>query len=120
MWNPKAYANKDTMLHWVKHIYKFSSAYSTLSVEQEPRLLSLNAFSAHLTPTVRSALKAQKTTISVVPGGCTRMVQVLDVSLNKPLKALIKEEQDDHYDRHIEEWQQEKYNIGERRILLTH
>jgi hypothetical protein len=48
------------------------------------------------------------------------MVQVLDVSLNKLLKDLIKEEQDDHYDRHIEEWQQEKYNIGERRILLTH
>lgn len=48
------------------------------------------------------------------------MIQPLDVSLNKPLKALIKEEQDDHYDRNIEEWQQEKYNIGERRILLTH
>jgi len=32
------------------------------------------------------------------------MVQVLDVSLNKPLKDLIKQEQDDHYDRNIEEW----------------
>jgi hypothetical protein len=42
------------------------------------------------------------------------MVQVLDVSINKVLKDLIKEEQDDHYDRHIEQWQQEKYNIRER------
>jgi hypothetical protein len=48
------------------------------------------------------------------------MVQVLDVSINKPLKDLIKEEQDNHYDQHIEDWQKEKYNIGERRILLTH
>jgi len=48
------------------------------------------------------------------------MVQVLDVSIKKVLKDLIKEEQDDHYDRYIEQWQQEKYNIGERRILLTH
>jgi hypothetical protein len=28
----------------------------------------------------------------------TRMVQVLDVSVNKPLKDLIKEEYDSHYD----------------------
>jgi hypothetical protein len=108
------------MLHWIKHIYQFSSAYSTVGVEQEPRLLALDAFSPHLTPAVRRAFKAQKTTLSVIPGGCTRMVQVLDVSINKPLKDLIKEEQDSHYDQHIEDWQKEKYNIGERRILLTH
>jgi hypothetical protein len=40
--------------------------------------------------------------VSVIPEGCTGIVQVLDVSLNKPLKALIKEEQDNHYDCHIE------------------
>jgi len=51
---------------------------------------------------VRCVLKTQKTTISVIPGGCTGFVQVLDVSLNKPLKDLIKEEQDNHYDRYIE------------------
>jgi hypothetical protein len=82
--------------------------------------LSLNAFSAHLTPAVRRALKVEKTTLSIIPGGCTGIVQVLDVSINKTLKDLIKEEQDNHYDQHIEQWQQEKYNIGERRILLTH
>jgi hypothetical protein len=108
------------MLYWIKHIYSFSSAYSTLSVEQEPQLLALNAFSPHITLTVRNALKAQKVTVSVIPGGCTGIVQVLDVSLNKLLKALIKEEQDSHYDRHLDEWQQDKYNIGERWILLTH
>jgi hypothetical protein len=21
LWNPKAYANEDTMLHWIKHVY---------------------------------------------------------------------------------------------------
>jgi hypothetical protein len=62
------------MIHWVKHIYRFSSAYSTLGVEQEPRLLAFDAFSAHLTLAVRRALKAQKTTVSVIPGGCTGMV----------------------------------------------
>jgi hypothetical protein len=108
------------MLFWIKHIYQFSSAYSTLSVEHEPRLLSLDAFLSHLTPAVSHALKAQKVTISVVPGGCTGMVQVLDVSLNKPLKDLIQKEQDNHYNIYIDEWQQEKFNIEERRVLLIH
>lgn len=40
--------------------------------------------------------------------------------MNKPLKDLIQEEMDDHYDQHIEDWQKEKFNVGERRILLTH
>jgi hypothetical protein len=58
LWNLKAYANEDTMLYWVKNIYRFSSAYSTIGVEQEPRFLSLDAFTAHLTPAVCRALTA--------------------------------------------------------------
>jgi hypothetical protein len=30
------------------------------------------------------------------------------------MKDLIKEEYDDHFDRHMEEWKQEKFNIRER------
>jgi len=84
-------------------MYQFLLAYSTLGVKRKPRLLSLNAFPPHLTPAVSRALKAQKVTISVVLGGCTRMVQVLDVSLNKLLKDLIKEEQDNYYNTYINE-----------------
>jgi hypothetical protein len=97
-----------------------SSAYGHIGIEQEPRLLCLDAFAAHLTPRVHAAAKAQRTTLSVIPAGCTGYIQPLDVSLNKPMKALIKEEHDDHYDRHMEEWEVEKFNVGERRILLTH
>jgi hypothetical protein len=91
------------MLYWIKHIYQFSLAYSTIGVEQEPRLLAMDAFAPHLTLAVRRALKVQKTTLSVIPGGCTGMIQVLDVSINKLLKDLIREEQDNHYDLHIED-----------------
>jgi hypothetical protein len=58
--------------------------------------------------------------MSAVPGGCTGFVQLLDVSINKPLKDLIKEEQDDYWDQHLNEYEAEKFNVGERRILLTH
>ena len=120
LFNPTAWANEKTMLYWIKHMWKLSSAYPTVGTTAEPRLLALDAFEANLTTPIRKLFKQQKTTISVIPGGCTGFVQVLDVSVNKPLKDLIKEEQDDHYDQHIDEWRAEKFNIGQRRILLTH
>jgi hypothetical protein len=83
-------------------------------------MLSLDSFSPHLTPTVRSYVKQNKTTLSVIPGGCTGYIQPLDVSLNKPLKALIKEEHDDHFDQHIDEWQAGKFSVGDWRVLLTY
>lgn len=108
------------MLRWLRGQQRGSSEYSTIGPDKEPRLLCLNAFKPHLTPTVRAVLKEQKTTLSVILGGCTGYIQPLDVSLNKPLKDLIQEEWDDHYDQHIKDQQKEKFNIGERRILLTY
>jgi predicted neutral ceramidase superfamily lipid hydrolase len=103
LWNPKAYANNNTMLHWVKHIYQFCLVYSILSIKQKPYLLSLDAFTAHLTLAVHCAFKAQKATVSIIPGGYTGIVQVLNVSLNKLLKDLIKKEQDNYYNCYIKE-----------------
>jgi len=84
-------------------MWRLSSAYSNCGIEAKPRFLALDAFKAHLTPAVRAELKRQRTTMSAIPGGCTGFVQLLDVSINKPLKALIKEEQDNHWDQHLEE-----------------
>jgi cation diffusion facilitator CzcD-associated flavoprotein CzcO len=97
-----------------------SSIYGHIGIEKEPRMLYLDAFRAHLTPKVRATIKENWTTLSIVLGGYIEYIQVLNVSLNKPLKDLIKEEHDDHFDRHVEEWEQEKFNVGERRVLLTH
>jgi hypothetical protein len=44
----------------------------------------------------------------------------LDVSINKTLKDFIKEEQDNHWDQHLEEWEAGKFNVGDRRVLITH
>ena len=62
----------------------------------EPQLIALDAFKVHLTLAVRAELKKQRTTILAIPRGCIGFVQPLDVSINKPLKALIKEEQDNY------------------------
>jgi hypothetical protein len=109
LWNPKTYANEGTMLYWLKHMWRTSPGCSVYvyTREQEPCLV-LDAFKAHLTPKIAGTLKSQRTTISVIPGGCTGYIQPLDVSLNKPLKDLIQEEQDDHYDCYINEWESGK------------
>lgn len=91
------------MLYWIKHIYQLSLAYSTIGAEQEPCLLALDAFVLYLTLAVRCAFKAQKTTLFVILRGCIKIVQVLDVSINKLLKNLIKEKQDSYYNQHIED-----------------
>jgi hypothetical protein len=41
--------------------------------------------------------------VSIILKGCTRIVQVLNVSINKLLKDLIKEEQDDYYNCYIKQ-----------------
>jgi hypothetical protein len=67
----------------------------------EPKLLAIDAFRAYNTVEVIAAFKKLKTTVSLIPGGCIGFV---DVALNQPMKMLIKEEADDHYDTHIEQW----------------
>jgi hypothetical protein len=74
LWNPAAWANEKTMLWWLRHPFKLSSAYRHVGVEKEPRLLCLDAFAAHLTPTVRSYIRQNRTTLSVILGGCTGYV----------------------------------------------
>lgn len=76
-------------------------------------MLCLDAVSPYITPTVRSNVKQNRTTLSVIIGGSTGHIKILDFSLNKPLKALVKEKYDDHYDKHIDERQQGKFSVGD-------
>ena len=54
-------------------------------------LLVWDSFSAHLTDTVKQQLRENKTATAVIPGGLTRLVQPLDVCLNKPFKDRLRE-----------------------------
>ncbi len=50
----------------------------------------MNSFSAHLTDAVAEKLKKNKVHTVVIPGGCTSVLQPLDVSLNKPFKTILR------------------------------
>ena len=69
---------------------------------------------------LRDAFKKLNVTLSIIPGGCTGYVQVLDVLINKLIKAYIEEYEDIWIEEHFDEWEAGKWPVGERRILMTH
>jgi hypothetical protein len=54
-----------------------------------------------------------------IPSGCTGFIQVLDVSLNKPLKALVVQAVEDHADKHHAKYEAGGFTVSDRRVLLT-
>ena len=55
------------------------------------RLLTWDSYEAHLTDNVKKALTKSETEAVIVPGGCTKYIQVPDVVWNKPFKRRIEE-----------------------------
>jgi hypothetical protein len=141
IFNEKAYANTSNLIDWVKNQYSMASAYPLR--DNEPRFLSLDAFAPHknkgqkvkenestkqrekrlkeeaLQQQLQDELKKLNVTVSIIPGGCTGYVQVLDVTVNKIMKQYIEEFEDQWVDEHFDEWKANKFNVGQRRVLLT-
>ena len=55
-------------------------------LERRRSLLVFDLFEAHVTDRVKRALERENTNLAVIPGGLTSILQLLDVSLNKPFK----------------------------------
>ena len=141
IFNDKAYANTENLIEWVKSQYSHASAFSFR--ENEPRFLALDAFAPHrnkgakrggkesekerlkrekterLQQELRDEFTKLNTTLSLIPGGCTGYVQVLDVSVNKIIKDYIDEYESIHIDENIEQWKKNGYSVSDRRILMT-
>jgi hypothetical protein len=142
IFNEKAWANTSNLLDWVKNQYSMASAYPLR--DNEPRFLALDSFAPHknkgkkqqkseseavkrhrlieekLQQELRDTFTNLKVTLSLIPGGCTAYVQVLDVLINKLIKGYIEEYEDLWIEENFEVWQSGKWSVGDRRILLTH
>jgi len=81
--NPTAYANSSNMLEWLDE-------QVVPILEDQPTILAMDLFAAHRTEEVLDTLRAHDITVSVIPGGCTGLVQPLDVSINRPFKDVLK------------------------------
>lgn len=104
--NPTAYANSSNMLEWLDE-------QLVPVLNGQPMLLAIDLFSGHKTEEVLDTFRAHDILPSVIPGGCTGLVQPLDVSINRPFKDLLK----------VSYSTQSNHNLGEGNLsnnLLYH
>jgi len=81
--NPKAYANSANIVEWLDE-----QVIPVLG--GQPTLIALDMFGVHKTDEALDTMRAHDITLSVIPGGCTSMVQPLDISINRPYKDILK------------------------------
>jgi hypothetical protein len=59
-------------------------------LDNQPSLIVLDLFGGHKTDGVLDTLYANDITVSIIPGGCTGLIQPLDISINRPFKDILK------------------------------
>ena len=81
----KAWMDESLMFHWINEIWLKHS-------KSEQSLVVLDSFKGHTTEFVFHTFERANCLVSVIPGGCTSVLQPVDVSLNKPFKDVLRKE----------------------------
>ena len=89
--NPKGYANSAIMLFLLE--FMLLPILGTCAT-----LLVMDLFKSHSKQEIKDWLRTHGIVPSLVPGGCTGLVQPLDVSVNRPFKDILKQVIDDTVD----------------------
>lgn len=110
--NTTAYMNNTLFL-------KYIDLYLMPVLNNKPTLFAIDLCSAHKTPAVPDSLQALRIMPTLIPGGCTSLIQPLDVSINKPLKARIRDLTDEAIFECEKADDFEKWSVGQRRVLTT-
>lgn len=112
--NETAYMN-DTLFIWYLQQY----VIPILTSEKFPSLFALDLCGSHKTQSVLDLLHSHDIIPSMIPAGCTSLVQPLDVSINKPLKEYVRYLTDEaiHECESVDDF--EKWTVGDRRVLTT-
>lgn len=110
--NDKAYMNKDLFLKYIQlHLIPV--------LEGRPTLFAIDLCTSHKTPAVLDSLRQNRILPSLIPAGCTSLVQPLDVSINKPLKEYIWVLTDEAIRDCENIGDFEKWSVGQWRVLTT-
>ena len=80
----KAWMDEARMIEWIRKVW-------VPYISGKPALLSLDTFSAHLTDAVKAEFEKCNTKLLIIPGGCTCVLEPLDISINKPFKYYIRQ-----------------------------
>ena len=110
-----AWCDEAQMLNWVNHIWKRPFSPDV----EKPKLLIADVHKAQKTEKVLHALEACKTTVVLVPPGCTSLVQPLDVVVNANFKQIVDRLQTEHMQQNLEQYVNNSLSASQRRILIT-
>ncbi|XP_034618018.1 pogo transposable element with KRAB domain [Trachemys scripta elegans] len=82
----KGWMDENGTIEWLEKVWnKRPGAFF-----KKPAMLVWDMFRAHKTDEVKNVAKNMKTTLAVIPGGLTSVLQPLDVCLNKPFKDRLR------------------------------
>ena len=120
-WNESAYSNAGLLVNWIEE-------YLIPALPSGPRLLALDVAKFHSTEEVLITLRSNNIILSMIPPGCTGLVQPLDVLVHKPFKNILGDILEEHLDTYevqhqvnLRELHQSDLSaIAEQRILVTH
>ena len=76
------------MLDWLENVWgRCPGALLNL-----PSMLCLDAFWGHVTDEIKKKIHRLKSELVVIPAGMTALLQPLEISVNKPFKARLSEQ----------------------------
>ena len=99
------------MRQWVNQLWK--------PVCKEEMLLVLDEHRAQMTEEFKRKLQELSSTPVFVPGGCTSLVQPVDVVFNAPFKAAVEKIAQKHMLDNLDLYVHGKFTASERRVLLS-
>jgi len=75
----------DIMISWIQEYLK-----PMFPDEKKKKLIILDSFSGHIAQRVKDEFHRNGFDIAVIPGGCTKYLQPLDISVNRSFKCKLK------------------------------
>lgn len=85
--HPKGWMDVDGIKLWIQKVWRSQPG----GMVGTRSLLVWDSFQVHLIDPVKRALHRNNTESTVIPGGLTSVIQLLDVCLNKPFKDWLRE-----------------------------
>jgi len=110
--NPTAYMNEVLFEKYIRN-------YLIPVLEGRPTLFALDLMGSHKTPAILDLFRQNDITPSIIPAGCTSLVQPLDISINKPFKGLMQDLTDERIFELESVDEFEKWTVGDRRVMTT-
>lgn len=86
--NDKGWMCEDIMFQWIEKVWQRRKG----SFFDRKGFLVMDSMRSHLLDSVKSRLKKASTDLAVIPGGLTKLLQPLDLTVNKCFKAEVRKQ----------------------------